>query len=632
MCGIVGYIGPKQAQPILLESLKHLEYRGYDSAGIAVISTEVKSKLNINTKIKPKTKSRSSAKIKSGSYTNGLNIHKDKGAISNLDTYLNSHRLSGTVGISHTRWATHGPPSKMNAHPHIDCKGKIALVHNGIIENYRQLKKKLIKKGHEIVSETDTEILAHLIEDNYTNDLESAVRTSLKLVDGSYGIAVIHSDEPDKIVVARNESPLIIGVGSKENFIASDIPAVLKYTKRIIYLHNKELSVISADTIKITDLAGKTIQRDWQEVSWNLEDAEKGGFEHYMIKEIFEEPKAIREVLRGRVGEIIFPELSIFPEALRNGIKIIACGTSYHASLTGKYIFERLTRLPTTVELASEYRYSAPTTETPLVILITQSGETADTLAAAREAQRRGCRTIAITNVVGSSVTREVDDVIYIRVGPEISVAATKSFVGQLICLYLTAIFLAETLGYIKPGPANELKESLRSLPSLIGRVVDDSNVVENCAKRLARAEHIFYIGRNLNYPSALEGALKLKEISYIHAEGYPAGELKHGPLALLTNETPIVAITSKDHTYEKIVSNMIEASARNAPVIAVTSESDQEIQNVADEVLSYPDVPSLLSPVPIAVLLQLLAYYVAKERDCPIDQPRNLAKSVTVE
>ena len=622
MCGIVGYIGPKQAQPILLESLKHLEYRGYDSAGIAVISTEAKSK----TKSKPKTNTKTKA------ISTGVNVHKDQGAISNLDSYLDHHQLTGNIGISHTRWATHGQPSKMNAHPHIDCSGKIALVHNGIIENYRRLKKQLIKKGHKIVSETDTEILAHLIEDNYKSDLESAVRNSLKLVNGSYGIAVIHNDEPDKIIVARNESPLIIGVGSKENFIASDIPAVLKYTKRIIYLHNKELSVIHADKIKITDLAGKTITRDWQEVSWNLEDAEKGGFEHYMIKEIFEEPKAIREVLRGRVGEIIFPELSIFPEALSDGIKIIACGTSYHASLTGKYVFQRLTRLPTTVELASEYRYSEPTNETPLVILITQSGETADTLAAAREAQRRGCRTIAITNVVGSSVTREVDDVIYIRVGPEISVAATKSFVGQLICLYLTGIFLAETLGYIKPEPAKELKESLRSLPSLIGRVVDNTTMVEACAKRLAGVEHIFYIGRNLNYPSALEGALKLKEISYIHAEGYPAGELKHGPLALLTNETPVVAITSKDHTYEKIVSNMIEASARNAPVIAVTSESDQEIQNVADEVLYYPDVPSLFSPVPIAVLLQLLAYYVAKERDCPIDQPRNLAKSVTVE
>jgi glucosamine--fructose-6-phosphate aminotransferase (isomerizing) len=489
-----------------------------------------------------------------------------------------------------------------------------------------------LKKGHEIVSETDTEILVHLVEENYNGDLESAIRKSIKEVNGSYAIAVIHQDEPDRILVARHESPLILGVGSKENFIASDIPAVLKFTKRVIYLRNEDMAVIKSDSIKITDFSGKPVKRKWQEVTWNIDDAEKGGFDHYMLKEIFEEPKAIREVMRGRLGEIIFPNLSIFSDSILSGIKIIACGTSYHAALTGKYIFERLTKFPTSVELASEYRYSDPTRNTPLVILITQSGETADTLAAAREAARRGSTTIAITNVVGSSITREVDDVIYIRAGPEISVAATKSFVGQLISLYLTAVFLAESYDHIQPGPAKELKDTLRTLPSVVGRVLDNSNEIREIARSLVDSEHIFYIGRNLNYPSALEGALKLKEISYIHAEGYPAGELKHGPLALLTKDTPVLAITAHDHTYEKIVSNLIEASARNAPIIAVTSENDTDLEKIADKVLYYPEVPPMFSPIPIAVVLQLLAYYAAEERGCPIDQPRNLAKSVTVE
>ena len=615
MCGIVGYIGPKQAQPILLESLKRLEYRGYDSAGIAIIDNGQSTR--------PK-------KVKGNSSV--INVHKDKGSIDNISTFLKKNQLTGCTGISHTRWATHGRPSKENAHPHQDCTGKIALVHNGIIENYQEIREKLIKNKHNLTSETDTEVLVHLIEDNYKGNLESAVRKSMKSVIGSYAIAVIHQDEPDKIVVARHESPLIIGLGLKENFIASDVPAVLKYTKRVVYLHNNEVSVVNSNSIKIMDLDGKPIKRDWQEITWNLEDAEKGGFEHYMLKEIFEEPKALREVLRGRVDEVVFPNLTIFPDSLEYGIKIIACGTSYHASLTGKYIFEKLTRLPTSVELASEYRYSEPTNEIPFVILITQSGETADTLAAAREARRRGCQTLAITNVVGSSITREVDDVIYIRVGPEISVAATKSFIGQLTCLYLTAIFIAETIGVLKPEPATELKESMRGLPSVVGSVLDNAHEIEECAQCVVDKEHIFYIGRNLNYPSALEGALKLKEISYIHAEGYPAGELKHGPLALLTKDTPVLAIAAQDHTYDKIVSNLIEASARNAPVIAVCSETNKDLIKIADKIMYYPDVPSLFSPIPIGVILQLFAYYVAKARDCPIDQPRNLAKSVTVE
>ncbi len=621
MCGIVGYIGIHQAQPILLESLKRLEYRGYDSAGIALISNGQRSF----------KKQKNSLKSKSPRLNSGIQVFKDKGTISNLEGQLKTI-IPGKVGISHTRWATHGPPSKTNAHPHLDCSGQIALVHNGIIENYQELKKMLMAKGHKITSETDTEILVHLIEENYEGDLEKSIRISLRSVEGSYAIAVIHYNEPDKIVAARNESPLILGLGIKENFIASDIPAVLKYTNRVIYLQNKEISVITKDKILITNLKGKPIKRAFQEVTWSLEDAEKGGFDHYMLKEIFEEPKAIREVLRGRVDEIIFPNLSILSESLLNGIKIIACGTSYHASLTGKYILERLTKIPTTVELGSEYRYSEPTKETPLVILITQSGETADTLAAAREAARRGSTTIAITNVIGSSITREVDDVIYLRAGPEISVAATKSYVAQLITLYLTALFLAESFGYVKPEPAWELKETMRALPKIVERVLDNADEIKRVAEKIKDAEDIFYIGRNLNFPSALEGALKLKEISYIHAEGYPAGELKHGPLALLTKDTPVIALAPKDHTYDKIVSNLIEASARSAPVIGITSEDNHDLEKIADDVLYFPGLPSIFSPIPIAVLLQLLAYYTAKERGCPIDQPRNLAKSVTVE
>jgi glucosamine--fructose-6-phosphate aminotransferase (isomerizing) len=628
MCGIVGYIGPRQAQPILLESLKKLEYRGYDSAGVAIISNSSNSSNNDVKKVNKKSAKKGT---KNTMKNEEITVFKDKGTINNLRSQL-KNTIPGTIGISHTRWATHGPPSKLNAHPHIDCSGNIALVHNGIIENFQTLKKELIKNGHKFVSETDTEILVHLIEDNYYGDLESAVRKSLKHVEGSYAIVVIHKDEPDKIVSARFESPLIIGIGSKENFVASDVPAVLKYTNRIIYVHNKEIAVLKHDSVDITTLEGEPVDRSWQEVTWALEDAEKGGFDHYMLKEIFEEPKAIREVLRGRVDEIIFPDLSIFSDSILNGIKIIACGTSYHASLTGKYIFERLTRMPTTVELASEYRYSDPTKETPLVILITQSGETADTLAAAREAARRGSATIGITNVVGSSITREVDDVIYLRAGPEISVAATKSYIAQLITLYLTALFLAESFGHVKPEPAKEFKETMRSLPSIIERVLDNVEQIKTAAKFLATANDIFYIGRNLNYPTALEGALKLKEISYIHAEGYPAGELKHGPLALLTDKTPVVAIAPKDHTYDKIVSNLIEASARNAPVLAITSENNKDLDKIVDNVLYYPELPSMFSPIPISVMLQLLAYFTAKERGCPIDQPRNLAKSVTVE
>ncbi len=617
MCGIVGYIGNRQAQQILINSLKRLEYRGYDSAGLAVMDKE-------------------------------LQVHKRKGMINDLEVEM--PKISGTLGISHTRWATHGEPSERNAHPHYDCEGKIAIVHNGIIENYATLKDKLIDEGHNFKSETDTEVLVHLIEKYYNvaknakvskdkkldSRLIHAVRSTLNDVKGSFAIAVIHIDEKDKIIAARHESPLVLGVGNGENFIASDVPAVLKYTNKVIYLENQEFAVLTRDAIMITDFEGKPKSSKPQKINWTLKDAEKGGFEHFMLKEIYEQPQVIRDAMLGRISNITsnlsFDELNNIQDWNLNSIKIIACGSSYHAGLIGKYIFEKLTRIPTSVELGSEYRYSETTNERPLVILITQSGETADTLAAAREAKRRGSKTIGITNVVGSSITREVDNVIFIQAGPEICVCATKSFIAQLIILYLLAITIGGNIGFLKPGEVRELTDALRTLPTTVRKVLNDAETIKNVASSIVNSENIFFIGRNINYPTALEGALKLKEISYIHAEGYPAGELKHGPLALLTPDTPVIAVTAHDHTYDKILGNIGEVGARNAPIIAVGYENDKELEKYTDIILRIPEVPPLLSPIPASVVLQLFAYYAAKERECPIDKPRNLAKSVTVE
>lgn len=610
MCGIVGYVGNRQAQQILLNSLKKLEYRGYDSAGVAIIDKN-------------------------------LQVHKRKGMITELEKAM--PELKGTLGISHTRWATHGEPSERNAHPHFDCNNKIAVVHNGIIENYATLKNNLIKEGHDFNSETDTEVLVHLVEKYYDGSksgrggrLFNAVKRTLNDVKGSFAIAVIHIDEKDKIIAARHESPLVLGLGEGENFIASDVPAVLKYTNKVIYLENQELAVLTPDTVTITDFNGKTISRKPQKIKWTLKDAEKGGFEHFMLKEIYEQPQIIRDAMLGRISDIT-SNLSL--DGLNNiqdwdldSIKIIACGSSYHASLIGKYIFEKLTRIPTSVELASEYRYSETTQERPLVILITQSGETADTLAAAREAKRRGSKTIGITNVVGSSITREVDNVIFIHAGPEICVCATKSFIAQLIVIYLLAITIGGKIGFLKPDEVRELTDALRTLPTTVRKVLNEVESIKKVANSIVNSENIFFIGRNINYPTALEGALKLKEISYIHAEGYPAGELKHGPLALLTPDTPVIVVTAHDHTYDKILGNIGEVGARNAPIIALGYENDKELEQYTDIILRIPEVPPLLSPVPASVVLQLLAYYAAKERGCPIDKPRNLAKSVTVE
>jgi len=596
VCGIVGYAGYREAYSILLDSLKRLEYRGYDSAGVAIIGS-------------------------------GITVQKDKGYISHLEE--TTQPIAGTLGIAHTRWATHGPPTKENAHPHIDCPGDIALVHNGIIENHSALRERLKADGHVFRSETDTEVAVHLIESHYRGDLEQAVRESVKEIEGAYAIAVIHAKEPDKVVAARKESPLVVGLGTDENFLASDIPALLKHTNRVVYLMDGELVVLSRDRVKITDYEGRVIEREPQRITWTLEDAEKGGFEHFMLKEIFEEPQAIHDTLLGRLAE---PELdSFFRDGFTN-VKLVACGTSFHAALVGKYVLEEIARVPTTAELASEYRYSKAPADRPLVILLSQSGETADTLAACREANRRGCKTFAITNATGSSLARESQRSMFTRAGIEIGVAATKTFVAQLASLYLLAIRMGLERGTLGVEEANRLKEELRRLPRAVQAVLNQGPYIEGLAQEYAKARDMFFIGRHLGYPIAMEGALKLKEISYIHAEAYAAGELKHGPLALVGAETPVVAVVTRDHTYEKMLSNIREVDARGAPVLAIGTEGDTELGKVVDNVIYVPAVPPLIAPVPVVVALQLFAYHVARMRGCAIDKPRNLAKSVTVE
>ena len=598
MCGIVGYIGNQEALPILIESLKRLEYRGYDSAGVSVIDKEL------------------------------LNS-KASGRIIELEKRL--PRMPGRLGIAHTRWATHGKPSDQNAHPFTDCRKELALVHNGIIENYRELREMLESRGHKFSSETDTETVVHLIEENYRGDLRAAVSEALKSVRGSLALAVIHSAEPDKLVVARDESPLVIGLGQGENFVASDLPALLKHTRRVLYLQNRELAVLTRTDVRIEKFSGEPVVREVTAVDWTPEDTDKGGYQHFMLKEIFEQPRAILESLIGRIPNL---ELDIggMEKEDFDSVKIVACGTSYHAGLVGKYVLEQFTGLPVMVEAASEYRYSAHARNIPLMILISQSGESADTLQAAREARRRGCRTLAITNVVGSSITREVDAVLYTRAGPEIGVAATKTFTCQLIALYLLGMAMGKHRGTLLPHQLQELIDGLRRLPRDVQSVLDNRGAIKLTAEWMANARDVFFIGRNVHYPTALEGALKLKEISYIHAEGLPAGELKHGPNALLTAETPVVAIAIRDHTYDKMISNIGEVSARSAPVIAVGYENDRELKKASDLTLYVPEVQAILSPVPVIITLQLLAYHAALLRGCEIDKPRNLAKSVTVE
>lgn len=604
MCGIIGYIGFREAKDVIIDGLKRLDYRGYDSAGIGIIDDK-------------------------------LQVFKEVGEIPNLEKEI--PLIKGDIGIGHVRWATHGKVNKENAHPQISPNRKIIVVHNGIIENFKKLKEELENKGHTFTSQTDTEVITHLLEEHYEGNLKEAVFTILKQIQGAYAIVVMCEDEPETLIGARKESPLILGVGDNENFIASDIPALLKYTNRVIYMDEGELCVITKNSIHVFDENKKEVTKKEDIITWSVKDAEKSGFPHFMLKEIFDQPDAINQALRGRVSEI--KQTINFPEEveklLTNGadsIHIVACGTSYYAGLAGKYIIEQTCRIPVIVETASEYRFFSTRNKSSLVIAITQSGETSDTLAALREAKNSGCKTLAITNVIGSTATRITDGYILTQSGPEIGVAATKTFTSQIIILLLTALKIASIKNTLGSNDIYDYILRLKKLPREVRQILDSSDEIKRIAKQIKDSNSIFFIGRGINYPLSLEGALKLKEISYIHAEGFAAGELKHGPFALLTKDTPVVAIATNDPTYNKILANISEIKARGPQVIAIADDHDVEIEKHADFVLRFPSNSTLLSCVPITVILQLLAYHVANLRNCSIDKPRNLAKSVTVE
>ena len=619
MCGIVGYIGDREAQNILLKSLSRLEYRGYDSAGLAIIKGKK------------------------------MQLVKKKGKLNILAADLRTEALEGSTGIGHTRWATHGVPSDTNAHPHLDCKGRIAVAHNGIIENYLELKEKLQKEGHKFVSETDTEVIAHLIEKFYLGDIAEAVRKAVKVLQGSYAIAVIHKDEPFKLVGVRCDSPLIVGIGRGENFLASDVPAVLDHTKEVIYLNNHEFVVLTRDHIMIKDLEGRGIDRKPSKINWDISQAEKGGYKHFMLKEIFEQAHIIDNILdeRCKDGKISFHELKINDSELEKieRIAIVACGTAYHAGLTGKYMLEEYAKVPCWVDVSSEFRYRDPIVDKEtLVIVISQSGETADTLAALREAKRHGARVLAICNVLGSSIVREADGVIYTHAGPEIAVASTKAYTAQLAIFYLLTFYLAKLRKTTVSSKLKALLKELKRVPELMDELLaeyePEYNLLAAYAQGFKKYYHekhnktfFLYLARNINYPNALEGALKLKEIAYISAEGYPAGEMKHGPIALIDENPWVVCIAVKSKTYDKMISNIQEIKARNGIVIAISTEGDKEIlRHNINYLIEIPMAEELFSPLLVAIPLQLLAYYVARAFGYDIDQPRNLAKSVTVE
>jgi len=609
MCGIVGYVGPLRATDVLLGGLARLEYRGYDSAGVAVTDD------------------------------GGLAIVRRVGRLANLTEALGSHPLESHVGIGHTRWATHGRPNEENAHPHADCDQRIAVVHNGIIENYADLREELAAAGHILRSETDTEAIAHLIESYYTGDLTAAVRRTLERLDGSYALAVVHADHPGTIVAARKDSPLIIGLGEDQNIVASDIPAVLEYTRRVLVLHDDEIAVVTGDDVVVFDASGDVVAEvEIIDVQWDLEAAEKGGYEDFMLKEIHEQPHALRETLRGRMGdegEIQLSELEMTPEQVASvdRVLVIGCGTSYHAGLVGKSLIERWARIPVEVDFSSEFRYrDAIIDDDTLVVAMTQSGETADTLAGVREARDRGAKVIAITNVVGSRVTRESDGVIYTHAGPEIGVAATKTFTAQIAALTVLALKLAQASGALSQERVVSLWEELMTVPDVVEAELANPEPPSGCVGMFAGAASSLFLGRGMGVPVAMEGALKLKEISYIHAEAYASGEMKHGPIALITEDMPIVVVATQGPTYEKVVSNIQEVRARGAKVVAVATAGDDEIRRHADCVLYVPRISDALSAIPASIPLQLLAYHIAKARGCDVDQPRNLAKSVTVE
>ncbi|MGD0869737.1 MAG: glutamine--fructose-6-phosphate transaminase (isomerizing) [Bryobacteraceae bacterium] len=617
MCGIVGYIGSHEAVPIILEGLKRLEYRGYDSAGLAVYGDD-----------------------------NQLAIRRAQGKLRNLEDVIRLNPLEGTFGIGHTRWATHGRPTEENAHPHRDCKGSLVVVHNGIIENYLALKHRLQSQGHVFVTETDTEVIAHLVESHFNGNLEDAVRAAVREFTGSFALAVISSADPRKIVAARYQAPLVVGTGDGEYFVASDVPAILAHTPDMIFLADGDMAVLTGDGVRLSDFEGHPISRKREHILWDPILAEKGGYKHFMLKEIYEQPRAVRDTTLGRVsqetGQVFLDEMDIAPAEFTRfrQVKIIACGTSWHAALAGKFMIEKLARLPVEVDYGSEFRYRDPImSDHTLTIVISQSGETADTLAAQREAKQKGSPTLAICNAVGSMITREAAGTIYTHAGPEIGVASTKAFTCQLTALFILAMYLGQANGSLDESCSRALVQELLHIPGKLEAVLSHDSVYEALGRELHRATDFLFLGRGVHFPIALEGALKLKEISYIHAEGYPAGEMKHGPNALIDEKLPVVVLATHDSSnresrllYEKTLSNIQEVKAREGIVVALVTEGDQEVRKFADHVIEIPPASDLLAPILEIAPLQLLAYHIAVRRGCDVDQPRNLAKSVTVE
>ena len=620
MCGIVGYIGKRQAVPIILDGLKRLEYRGYDSAGIAV--------------------------LEGANGATNLVVRRASGKLRNLEEVVRANPLEGTYGIGHTRWATHGRPTEENAHPHRDSKGNLVVVHNGIVENYLELKHELEAAGHVFVSETDTEVIAHLIEKHFQGKLEDAVRATVNEIRGVFAIAVISKLDPDKIVAARSGPPAVVGLGEGEYFIASDVPAILNHTRDILFMGDGEMAVLTADGVQLTDFNGKQIKRAVQRILWDPIMAEKGGYKHFMLKEIYEQPRSVRDTMLGRIGQetgrVFLDEMSITPAefAAFQNVRIIACGTSWHAALAGKFMIERLARLPVEVDYGSEYRYRDPIIgpET-LTVLISQSGETADTLAAQRESKAKGSKTLVICNVIGSMMTREASGTIMTHAGPEIGVASTKAFTSQLTALFILAMYMGQQRGKLSDEASLKLMREAAQLPGKLERILSNDDIYPELVKKLHTAKDFLYLGRGIHFPMALEGALKLKEISYIHAEGYPAGEMKHGPNALIDETLPVVVVATYDPDdeaskvrYEKTLSNIQEVKARSGVVIAIANKGDEVVAKMADHFLSIPTTHELLLPILEIVPMQLLAYHIAVRRGCDVDQPRNLAKSVTVE
>jgi glucosamine--fructose-6-phosphate aminotransferase (isomerizing) len=609
MCGIVGYTGPREAGPILIEGLKRLEYRGYDSAGIALVDD-----------------------------SGDLFVEKRAGKLSNLQTAIADRTPHAAIGLAHTRWATHGRPNDLNAHPHQDCTGEITVIHNGIIENFRELRDELEARGHTLTSETDTEAIAHLVEEAYQGDLADAVRAALRRLEGAYALVVMHRGETNRLIGARQDVPLVVGVADGESFLASDVAAILAHTNRVIFLHEGDVADIRPEGVTITDVEGNPLEREIATIDWTPEAAEKGGYDHFMLKEIHEQPESLRQAITGRVtrsDHIWLEEFEGFDEVLReiDRIELIACGTAYYASLIGAAALQDWIGIPARANVGSEFRYAPPPVDgKTLVIAVTQSGETADTIAPTRLARERGAPVIAVTNTVGSAITREADRVLFLQAGPEIAVAASKTFVTQVTTLVVLAAAIAKARGTMGAEQELELGAALRTLPDAAARALENASHAPDLARRYVNSRGFMFVGRGYTYPTAMEGALKLKEVSYVHAEGYAAGELKHGPISLLDAECPLVAVATRSSVYDKLISNVMEGRARDARVIAVATEGDPQIERFADDVCWVPDTHEALSPVLAIIPLQLFAYHVAVARGTDVDQPRNLAKSVTVE